>query len=200
MKLTDFDAIFFDLDGTIVDSCLDFSLFKEIHNINYEHDILSYRDSLDCLEKIEDLNKKIIDFENEGAKASKIIPGAISLLENIRKLEIPTGLLTRNCRSATNISLRKHKINFESIITREDAPPKPDPTGLLLMAKRESVVPKNCVYIGDYIFDIETAKNAGMKSCLLLNERNTEFSKLADFTIECFSALNSKDFNFLKAN
>jgi phosphoglycolate phosphatase len=44
---------------------------------------------------------------------------------------------------------------------------KPHPHGFLLAADQLGVEPSECLVIGDQLFDIEGAKNAGMQSCLV---------------------------------
>jgi phosphoglycolate phosphatase-like HAD superfamily hydrolase len=51
-------------------------------------------------------------------------------------------------------------------LTREDAPPKPDPQGLLSIAANWAIDCGDIAYIGDYKYDIQAAHNAGMQAWL----------------------------------
>ncbi|MDR6984714.1 phosphoglycolate phosphatase-like HAD superfamily hydrolase [Rheinheimera pacifica] len=47
------------------------------------------------------------------------------------------------------------------------------------------------IYVGDYIFDIQTAANAGMASCLYLNQYNQHFAAQADWSFNHFNQLSA---------
>ncbi len=47
------------------------------------------------------------------------------------------------------------------------------------------------IYVGDYLFDLQTAANAGMPSCLYLNEHNSHFLPLASWSFRHFDELSS---------
>jgi len=49
------------------------------------------------------------------------------------------------------------------VLTREDAPAKPDPTALLMVANTWQLRPEDCLYVGDFIYDQQAAENAGMR-------------------------------------
>ena len=98
-------------------------------------------------------------------------------------------IVTRNMRSATQLTIENLNIPIDLIITREDCQAKPDPEGLLIIADHWNILPKNLIYVGDYLFDLEAAKNAGMMSCLLANQRNEQFQYMADKVIDNFAEL-----------
>ena len=43
---------------------------------------------------------------------------------------------------------------------------KPDPEGLLIAARDDSVNPDNCLYVGDHLRDIQAGQNAGMETAV----------------------------------
>lgn len=47
---------------------------------------------------------------------------------------------------------------------REGIPMKPDPTALHMILKDNGVKPEECLYMGDMHFDVDVAKNAGVRS------------------------------------
>lgn len=51
---------------------------------------------------------------------------------------------------------------------KEGDAPKPDPTSTLRMIERFHLHKEETIYVGDSHFDLETAKNAGLKSALCL--------------------------------
>lgn len=188
-KIKNFKGIFFDLDGTLVDSKLNFQAMKEQIGMPIDHSILEYVDTLnDEVEK-----KKALDIvhqhELRGAQDSLIIEGVVDFLTEIKKRQINTGILTRNSKQCAMIAINKHGLEFEHIITRDDFPPKPDPSALFFLRDIYGLDSKDCCYIGDYIFDIQTAKNAGMSAGLFLNGKNNSFIAEADFIIDNFRDL-----------
>ena len=72
-------------------------------------------------------------------------------------------IVTRNCREATAIKLANNAIPIDIVLTREDAPAKPDPTALLMVARQWQLNAEDCLYVGDFIYDQLAAENAGMK-------------------------------------
>ena len=66
---------------------------------------------------------------------------------------------------------------------------KAAPEGLLLISEQWNIDPAELVYVGDYKFDLETAKAAGIKSALILNEYNSEFIPMADITFQNYKEL-----------
>ncbi len=189
MDIKKFKAIFFDLDGTLVDSKLDFKAMKLEIGMPLNHSILEYVDTLND----EDEKKKALDIvhqhELQGAQESLIIDGVVDFLTEIKKRKIKTGILTRNSKQCAMIAIDKHGLEFEHIITRDDFPPKPDPSALFFLRDSYGLDSKDCCYIGDYIFDIQTAKNAGMSAGLFLNEKNSSFIDQSDFHFKCFRDL-----------
>ena len=84
---------------------------------------------------------------------------------------------------------------FSVIITADDMRPhsKPDPFGVTLAAKQIGVDPKECIYIGDQWFDVETAKNAGMRSCLVQRKFSSQKDGVdADYNVESLEELLTK--------
>lgn len=186
MNFKNIDAYFFDLDGTLIDSQLDFLAMRRDLGIDLETDILNYVDSLEG-EALENAYEIIHFHEKEGAKKSSLIKGVPELLTFLEQEQIPFGILTRNSRACSEFMLEKHRLNIPLTITREDAPPKPKPDGLLKLCKHFNVKADKCIYVGDYIHDIKSAKNAKMKSALYLNDKNHLFIQEACHSFKCFT-------------
>ena len=91
-------------------------------------------------------------------------PGIVPLLDELIARQIPLGIMTGKGRRAAEITLERlgwHS-RFGTIITGDDAAPKPLPDGPLLAAFELSIAPKNCVYVGDSPADMGAASAAGM--------------------------------------
>lgn len=98
-------------------------------------------------------------------------------------------VVTRNCQHAAQLKLAKTALNFDLVLTRDDAPAKPDPTALLQVVKQWQLMPKDCIYVGDFLFDIQAAQNANMDSCLYIIDVRPDYADTATHNIEHFSQL-----------
>ena len=98
-------------------------------------------------------------------------------------------ILTRNMREATLLCIEQLAMPIQLVITREDCQPKPDPSGLWHIAKAWQMPCHELLFIGDYLFDLQTAHNAGMPGCLYMNEHNQHFQEMADFVLTDFAHL-----------
>jgi phosphoglycolate phosphatase-like HAD superfamily hydrolase len=80
---------------------------------------------------------------------------------------------------------RKHGLEFDAVVGREDGPVKPDAFGVLRICQGFGVRPEEALLVGDYLFDVLCAKAAGAVAVLLVNSRQAaEFAEQADFAIE----------------
>lgn len=184
-------AVVFDLDGTLVDSALDFAAI--CRDIGWP----SGTPLLEQLAKTFDITEReraeqiIRRHEMLGAEQAVWIPGAEQCLRLLQQSDIPVAILTRNMRSATQRVMQRLQIADLPVLTREDCAAKPDPQGLLLLAEQFSVPVGQLLYVGDYLFDLQTAANAGAVSGLYLNGKNTQFSSLANWTFDHFDELTT---------
>ncbi len=181
--LSEIKAFVFDMDGTLVDSGLDFDLMREELNFPLGVPILEHLALIECSKTQEKAHEIIHRHEQEGAKRSTLMPGVKELLEKIKEKNFFLGLLTRNSKEVTSQTLNKFSIHFDLVLTRDDCAPKPEPEGLVKMQDEWKISPKQMLYVGDFRFDLETAKNAGSYSALYLNHKNTHLKSLADFHI-----------------
>lgn len=189
MNLAHIDAVVFDLDGTLVDSKLNFTAICD--DIGWPHGtpLLEQLAMLGDTKEAARAAAIIRQHELAGAAAASWMPGAEACLYHLREQRYPLAILTRNMREATELMLRRLQIPISVVLTREDCAAKPDPEGLHLIAQHIAVPCQNMLYVGDYLFDLQVAANAGAMSCLYLNETNEVFIEQADFTIQHFAEL-----------
>lgn len=160
-------GVIFDLDGTLVSSNLNFSKIRQEIGCPDGTDILTFIDELACAVSRKQASDKVIANELKDAASSEIITGVKAMLMRLQQWQMPTAVVTRNCRAATDLKLSRHNLNFEITLTRECAAPKPDPASLLEIAQSWDIQTEHLIYVGDYIYDIHTAHNAGMRSVLM---------------------------------
>ncbi|HCO94678.1 MAG TPA: hypothetical protein DIU00_12135 [Phycisphaerales bacterium] len=183
-------AVIFDLDGTITEPYFDFDAIRE--------EIGLPRDSGPILESMEKMTsqqhrtaEKILYFhEQKAVMESKLNADAKETLLTIRAEGIHIGILTRNKRDNAFAIARKHGLEFDAVVGREDGPVKPDAFGVLKLCRKFGVKPEETLLVGDYLFDLQCAKAAGAIAVLLANHHQAgEFVEHADFSIENISGI-----------
>lgn len=163
-----FKAIVFDLDGTLIDSPLCFKTIRRRLEIPEYADILGFLDGLHR----EPRDRKLAELEQievDAARSAVPFPGVADLLKDLKVRGIRTGILTRNCRAASRRVLVDHAMPIDMIVTREDAPAKPDPEGLFRLMRHWALTKHEMLFVGDFRFDIECGRNAGVKTALFTN-------------------------------
>jgi HAD superfamily hydrolase (TIGR01509 family) len=178
-------AVIFDLDGTITQPYFDFDAIRKEMGLD--------KNSGPVLESMQKMTpqqrqraEQILRHHEERAVIeSKLNPGARQTLSALRRAGVGIGILTRNRRSNAEAIAAKHKLKFDAIVDRDDGPVKPDAFGVLRLCEQFGVKPEQTLVVGDYLFDLLSAKAAGAAAVLLANhERADEFARHADFTIQ----------------
>ena len=172
----------FDMDGTLTLAVHDFPAIKRALDIPQEDDILHH---LAALPSDEAASKRawLLDHERELAHAATPAPGARELLHMLRDRGCRLGVLTRNAHELALVTLQAVGMGdcfaSEDILGRDEAPPKPDPGGLLHLADKWSIEPSELVMVGDFRFDLECAKAAGARG-VLVNLPENPWPELTD--------------------
>ncbi|WXL26750.1 HAD family hydrolase [Ectopseudomonas mendocina] len=182
----------FDMDGTLTRAVHDFDAIKRALDIPLEDDILGHLAALPS-ELAAAKHAWLMEHERELAVNSVAAPGAVELVRSLHARGCRLGILTRNAYELAWVTLEAIGIAecFEraDVIGRDEAAPKPDPAGLLLLAKAWQISPENLVMVGDYRFDLECARAAGARS-VLVNLPENPWPELTDyFAVDC-SALH----------
>lgn len=93
-----------------------------------------------------------------------VFPGTIETLERLKKDGYQLAVLSNKRTEVIKEQFRLLGIfdYFDQIIGYNDVKnPKPNPEGIRII---QSKLEKNCLFVGDTIYDIKTAKNAGVIS------------------------------------
>jgi HAD superfamily hydrolase (TIGR01549 family) len=178
----------FDMDSTLTLAVHDFEAIKRALDIPLEDDILGHLAALpEALATAK--HAWLLEHERELALAAESAPGAIELVRALHARGCRLGILTRNAHELALLTLRAIGLDdcfaVADVIGRDEAPPKPDPGGLLHFAKAWQVAPTELVMVGDYRFDLECARAAGARS-VLVNLPENLWPELADyFAVDC---------------
>jgi len=176
-------AIIFDLDGTLADT---FPLIVAAWNAAITpHTGITYSDA-DVISRFGIPDPQMIRRELQakgGAACEQAIElyhahyqrrhretvtpfeGITEMLETLRRRNVPMGMMTGKGRRSATITIDCLGWNgiFDSVVTGDDVTAqKPDPSGLLAVARALEVPPRECAFVGDSPADIGAGKAAGM--------------------------------------
>ncbi len=106
--------------------------------------------------------------EGEAIAATRLLPGVREALRALDGSGLLAGVISSNSREVLRAILEREGVaaRFGVLVGREDVRlPKPAPEGLLLACERLGIAPREAVYAGDNVADIEAARAAGMPAC-----------------------------------
>lgn len=179
-------GVIFDLDDTLVTSRLNFRYLKTRLECPDDVDILTFIEDLPAQAQA-NARDVVIAHEVEDAQRSEWVEGARDALETLRMCGLPMAIVTRNCTLAATTKIDKNQIPIDRVVTREQAPAKPDPTALLMIASEWDICPSKIAYVGDYHYDVTAARRAGMIACLYQPGVLADYSAEADFVFTRFT-------------
>ena len=182
-------GVIFDLDGTLVDSGLDFDLIRSHMGLVDRRPILEAIDAVGGA-RAERLWAILAEHEARGVEQATLFPGVIEFLDELDLRGIRRGVLTRNSRLSVHATLARFDIEMHAVHAREDGPVKPDPAGIWRICETWGFRPSECVMIGDYRFDIEAGRQAGARTVLFTGGRKHSVlaeQERADFTLSSFA-------------
>lgn len=171
-------GVIFDLDGTVVDSGLDFPLLRREMGLGPEPilesmALLSPERRLVC--------QALLDrHEREGAERATLMAGAREWIDFLDQKGIPRALLSRNARATILRTLERVGVTFDLLFGREDAAPKPDPAGVVELCRRFGAPCDRVLVVGDFRYDLEAGRLAGAETALVTRGRRFDFLHLAD--------------------
>lgn len=187
-----FDAVIFDLDGTLIDTEYDIGLY--LNKVLKDHDCpvieldrissivgwglqdAVYKALPGNLQNDPDIVSKYADELIEAYAENPVVktafyPGIEDLLSEIEKKGIKMGVFSNKAHSVTaKIADIIFKGKYFSVVrgSMADIPKKPNPDGAILVAEALGVDKERILYVGDSDVDYKTASNAGMNSVSVL--------------------------------
>lgn len=179
----------FDLDGTLVDSRLDFPAIRAETGCPVGTGLLEYQAQLATAPQRQRMGDIIHRYEMTGARSASWMPGAQDLLARMDQAAMPIGIFTRNSREAAGLMIESLGIPCTDLVAREDAVAKPDPEGLHLFIDRWRLPTSRLLSVGDFRYDLEAARNAGVMVCLYDPAGDSPLREQADLVIRHFDEL-----------
>lgn len=191
MKQTRYQAVFFDLDGTLYDTAPDLlsAIIKTCQKNGYDlqvpqkviqsYSAYSSRHMLASALNIA-LEHPLLDtlmpefynqYEQQTGINCTLFDGMETLLYQLEAEQIPWGIVTNKAtRHAQKFVQRKQLENKIIALVCADtlAHAKPSPEPLLYACQKAQVPPNQAIYLGDAPTDIQAAKAAGLTSVACL--------------------------------
>jgi len=186
-------AIFFDLDGTLVDTCddiilainnlclelnkplADYKLLKAHISFGIEK-ILTIALNLNItdlsVEKLTKLKNRFRElYKQSKFQSSKLFPGLKLLITKIKQNNLKIAVVTNKTLEFAVPVLEQVQLtaHIDCLVTSDMVPkPKPAPDLVLLAINKLQVKPKDCVFIGDAEQDIVAGNLAGVRTVAAL--------------------------------
>lgn len=207
------EAVIFDLDGVLTDTA-------ELHFKSWQHIVEelelvldeAVRDKIRGLGRLESLEIVLAERAAEFSVEQKAqfanrknqqylklletmtpedtLPGAIPLLRELLKREIPTAVASSSRNAGTVVDRLQIRPLFNVVVDGNQVErTKPDPEGFLLAAKRLGKPPEHCVVIEDAEKGVEAAFAAGMFTVGIgpqerVGKAHLVVGAIADLTVE----------------
>jgi len=164
----DYDAVVYDLDGTLVRLAVDWdAVASDVDDVLQARGVDTAGHSLwDMLELSEQrghrdaVESAIADHERPGARDSERLP----LLDEL-PLDVPVGVCSLNCEAACRIALEIHGVegHVDAVVGRDSLSAyKPDPAPLRALLAEFDVSPSAALFVGDSESDATAARRASM--------------------------------------
>ncbi|EFQ97898.1 hypothetical protein MGYG_00935 [Nannizzia gypsea CBS 118893] len=171
-------GIVFDVDGTLWQHYM-FQEMRDALGIEKGVDIIHHIRGLPTFTARTDAIAMVRDIERKAMVKQVPQPGLVELMDYLNSKGVKRALCTRNFDGPVNHLIKSHLAThvFAPIVTR-DTPnimPKPDPAGLLHIARAWDLEDaNNLIMVGDSLDDMTAGHKAGAATVLLLNERNQD--------------------------
>ena len=192
MHLARRTAWVFDMDGTLTVPVHDFDAIRAELGLPAGKPILEELARLPAAEAAPK-RARLDAIEEELARAATPAAGAVAFVTALVERGARVGVLTRNTRSNARLTLAAIGLggSFETadVLGRDEAPPKPDPRGVLDLLARWAVTPAEGVMVGDYRFDLEAGRAAGVTTVHVTPDGAPGWPALTDLRAPSFEHL-----------
>ena len=128
-------------------------------------------------------------FEETSGEGAVALPGVREALVELKRSTL-LGVVTNSGRKAATSVLHRNELLefFDLVLTRDDVPAmKPSPEGILKALSRLSIPKKDSLYVGDSIYDVLAAREAGVPIISVLSgnyDRGRLSAERPDFVVD----------------
>lgn len=177
----------FDLDGTLTVSAHDFDHMRRELGLAPQTPIL---EALHAMPEAEaaPLWESLNELEFYYAGQASLMQGANELLQRLHDEGFQLAILTRNTMPVVKHTLRAcaidHFFPLDHILDRDSCIPKPSPDGIRRLLKFWQADADNTVMVGDYLYDLEAGKGAGVATIHLDTRGDVDWSAVTDIRVE----------------
>ncbi len=180
---------------------MDGTLTIPAHDFDHIREALSIENGVPILEAIAAMpesqaaiaRQKLHQMELDIAADAKAQPDALWMLDRLCNRGAKLAILTRNARDIAEVTLQaagiKEYFRENQVIGREQCAPKPDPAGINLLMKTCQSQPGDTIMVGDYVFDLQAGRNAGVSTVHFDPSAEHAWPELTDFKIEALRQL-----------
>lgn len=165
MHLLDRRHWIFDLDGTLTVAAHDFDAIRAELGLPIGEPILEALAALPPGQAAP-LHARLGLIEAELADAARPQPGVHAFVEQLQSRGCRLGILTRNLRDLALRTLYAIGLHdafpADFVLGRDEAAPKPSDAGIQLLLAAWSAAPTDAVMVGDYLFDLQAGRTAGV--------------------------------------
>ena len=176
------DTVLFDFDGTIMDTnqvIIDSwqETFRTLEGREQDRDVLlkTFGEPLETTMRgffphvpLEEALSIYRGYQRDNFLTSiELFPGISELLDELSQRQVKMALVTSRLRHTTEQALDRFDLNkyFGYVVTADDVTKhKPDPQSINIALEKIGSSPEHSLMVGDTLFDIQCAKNAGCRS------------------------------------
>ena len=177
----------FDLDGTLTVSAHDFEHMRRELGLAPQTPILEALQAMPANEAAP-LWKSLNELEFYYAGKASIMQGARELLQKLHTGGRHLAILTRNTMPVVKQTLQACKIDhffpLDHILDRDACTPKPSPDGIQQLLQYWQADADDTVMVGDYLYDLEAGKGAGVATIHLDTRGDVDWSEFTDLRVE----------------
>lgn len=182
----------FDLDGTLTLPVHDFGFIRQELAIPDGEDILGHLELLPE-ELAAPKQRRLDEIERELAGCAVPAPGVLALLDYLGQCQSRLGILTRNSREVALVTLEAigahGYFGADDVLGRAEAPPKPDPSGIVQLCAQWQLATDQVVMVGDYLFDLLAGRSAGAATVHVGRPDGQRWPAASDISVETLEEL-----------
>lgn len=194
-------VVLFDLDGTLVESTIDFTkmkhrmrtfiakygvVFSSLHQNTTTQQIIEHArksmknqglSQIEISHVFENVKRIMDEVEMENVSKTLPIPGVLNVINQLSLKGIRIAVVTRGCRNYASLALKSSKLFklIDLLVARDDVTnPKPHPLHLQYAMNALGFTPRECVMVGDTLMDGLCAKRAEVPFIAVLTGHNRE--------------------------